>query len=149
MECPYCRLMAFLTWGLPRATPASSTSRLTLSVRGFPSRLLSTFRQVPGRTRSMHAPSGELWRTFANPQLHIHKNLPDIQQTSGEGPLRSPSAGEGAFCMWVAFRMCPTPPWPLALLRTIRLGGSNMGMASLKPSYPVRTTQHVILLNKC
>ena len=44
-------------------------------------------------------------RTLANAQHHIHENLPDIHQSSGEGPLQS--SGEGAFCMWVAFRMCP------------------------------------------
>ena len=36
------------------------------------------------------AKSGEVWRTLANPQHHIHENLPDIHQSSGEGPPPSP-----------------------------------------------------------
>ena len=44
-------------------------------------------RQVPGCTRSMRAPSCELWRrTVANPQGHIHRYLRDIHQSSSEGP---------------------------------------------------------------
>ena len=33
---------------------------------------------------------GELWRTLANPRRYIHENLPDIHQSSGEGPPHSP-----------------------------------------------------------
>ena len=36
------------------------------------------------------AKPGEVWRTLANPERHIHENLPDIHQTSGEGPSHSP-----------------------------------------------------------
>ena len=43
------------------------------------------------------AKSSKVWRTLADPQRHVHKNHPDIHQSSGEG----------AFCMWVAFRICP------------------------------------------
>ena len=33
---------------------------------------------------------GEVWRTLANPQQHIHENLRDIHQSSGEGTPHSP-----------------------------------------------------------
>ena len=36
------------------------------------------------------AKSGEVWRTLANPQRHIHESLPDIHQSSGEGSPHSP-----------------------------------------------------------
>ena len=36
------------------------------------------------------AKPGEVWRTLANPQHHIHENLPDIHQSAGEGPPHSP-----------------------------------------------------------
>ena len=51
----------------------------------------------------LHANFGAAWRTLPDPHRHIHNNLPDIHQSSGEGPL---SYGEGAFCMWVAFTEC-------------------------------------------
>ena len=40
-------------------------------------------------TRTLAKP-GEVSRTLANPQHHIHENLPDIHQSSGEGPPHSP-----------------------------------------------------------
>ena len=36
------------------------------------------------------AKPGEVLRTLANPQHHIHNNLPNIHQSSGEGPPHSP-----------------------------------------------------------
>ena len=51
----------------------------------------------------------EVWRTLANPQRHIHENHLGINQSSGEGfPDIHQSFGEGAFCVWVAFKICPT-----------------------------------------
>ena len=40
---------------------------------------------VPDSCARLHANCSEVWRTLANPQRHIHENLPDIHQSSGEG----------------------------------------------------------------
>ena len=61
-------------------------------------RLLASGNQANSRVYREHerafmrtlAKSGEVWRTLANPQHHIHENLPDIHQSSGEGPPPSP-----------------------------------------------------------
>ena len=51
------------------------------------------------------AKTGEVWRTLANPHDHTNENLPDIHQSSGEGPHIHQDSSEGAFCMRVAFRI--------------------------------------------
>ena len=44
---------------------------------------------TPAFMRTLAKP-GEVWRTLANPQRHIHENLPEIHQSSGEGSPHSP-----------------------------------------------------------
>ena len=48
------------------------------------------FQGVPEACRRLHANFSEAWRSLANPQRHIHKNLRDIHHTSCEGPSHSP-----------------------------------------------------------
>ena len=70
-----------LPWFLPR----SGRTRVWLG-----SRIEPRIRQVRGRTWSMsarlHANFGEVRRSLANPQRHLHENLFDIHQSSREGP---------------------------------------------------------------
>ena len=72
------------------------------------------FRQVPGCTKSMCAPSCELWRTLMKfgELWRTHNNtFTRTSVTFTRVPAKVPrihqSSGEGAFCIWVAFRMCP------------------------------------------
>ena len=54
--------------------------------------------QAGSRVYKKHAPAfmrtlakhGELWRTLANPERQNHENLPDVNQSSNEGPPHSP-----------------------------------------------------------
>ena len=60
--------------------------------------LQNTIGQAGSRVYQKHvrafmrtlAKLGELWRTLANPNRHIHENLRDIHQSSGEGAPDSP-----------------------------------------------------------
>ena len=85
---------------------------------------LEILRQVPGCTKSMCAPSCELWRTLMKfgELWRTHNNtFTRTSVTFTRVPAKVPrihqSSGEGAFCIWVAFRMCPkfkifAPPSP-------------------------------------
>ena len=79
-----------------------------------PSKNPLLFRQVPGCTRSTCAPSCELWRSLANSGELWRTHNAMFTRTSAtftrvlaKVPHIHQSSGEGAFCMWVAFRMCP------------------------------------------
>ena len=75
------------------------------------------FRQVPGCTRSMRAPScdlwrgrakfGELWRTHSGIFM---RTFLTFTRVPAKVPHIHQSSGEGAFWMWVAFRMCHQNP---------------------------------------
>ena len=70
-------------------------------------------RQVPGCNRSMHVLSRELWRSLAN-SGELWRAHNDMLKRTSLTFTRVPakvrhihqSSGEGAFCMWVAVRMC-------------------------------------------
>ena len=65
-----------------------------------------TLRQIPGYTGSMSAPSCELWRTHNT--IFVKTSLTFTRVPAKVLHLHQ-NSGEGAFCMRVAFRMCPIP----------------------------------------
>ena len=72
-------------------------------------------RQVPERTRSIRVPSCELWRSLVKfGELWRTHNVifTRTSLTFTRVPAKAPhihqSSSEGAFCMWVVFRMYPT-----------------------------------------
>ena len=69
--------------GVRAKTPACRGLRVGPSKSG-------RFQGAPEACLRLHANFGEAWRSLANPQHHIHNNLPDIHQSSGEGPAHSP-----------------------------------------------------------
>ena len=132
----------------------NSTANFTIKLHyevlgcGGPYKFTSGSR-ISGRFQGVHqkhvhafkrtlAKPGEVWRNLVNPQRHIHENLPDIHWSAGEGPPHIPqSSGEGAFGIWVAFRMCPRfdpQPQRLPIFHLI-LGGKSESLLR-KPGSP-------------
>ena len=72
-----------------------------------------TFRQVVGYTRRLvkHvsfmrtlAKPGEFWQTHNDTFM---RSSPTFTRVPAKFPHIHQSSGEGAFCMWICFRMCP------------------------------------------
>ena len=84
------------------------------------------FQGVPEACALLHANLAEAWRTLANPQRHIHEHLPDIHQSSGEGPPHSPE-------IRVAFRTCPTKACPSLVGRIVEISDSNLMQTVVMP----------------
>ena len=71
-------------------------------------------RQVLGCSRSMRSPSCELWRSLAKfgelwraHNAFFTRTSLTFTRVPAKVPHIHQSSGEGAVCMWVAFRMCP------------------------------------------
>ena len=67
---------------------------------------------VPAACARLHANFGEAWQTLANfgepHNVIFTKTSPTFTRVPAKVPHLHQSSGEGAFCLWVAFRMCPT-----------------------------------------
>ena len=62
------------------------------------------FQSVPGARARLHANFGELWRTH---NTIFTRTSVTFTRVPAKVPHLHQSSGEGAFCAWVAFRMCP------------------------------------------
>ena len=72
------------------------------------------FQGVPEARARLHANFGEAWRCLANTgelwpahNTIFTKTSPTFTRVSAQAPHVHQSSGEGAFCIWLAFRMCP------------------------------------------
>ena len=95
------------------------------------------FQGFPETCAHLRANFGEAWWSLANPQCHIHQNLPDIHQSSrvpAKVPYIHQSSGEGALCVRVAFRMCPIPYVHFLFFLLLLFFVEGLGLTSLDPS---------------
>ena len=70
-------------------------------------RMVRKSAKTDGQTRSEAALSHELWRSLANPQTIFTRTSLPFTRVPAKLPHIHQSFGECAFCVRVAFRMCP------------------------------------------